>query len=423
MPVGPYPDFETCIRKNRDKRDPAAFCGYLEKRTADTDETFPFAAITDSWIIADVQFDSDLQAQEAERLVREKKMAGISADIGNVTASLEVLEQDEFGEPTDWLETITEGEIIGATQLAMPAFADAQIVEEEGQLRVYVVPEGVVTSDRRFIRPGALTWRDPAPLMFIDRTTRGHSEAVFVGNLTNFRRTSQPDSQTAAGVWQPPRGWFELPEPDQPTPLTVTDQGQVFGHLAEWHTCHIAFDACVTAPQSASNYSVFHTAQTQTAEGDMIRVGHITVNTGHADQQLKANAAAAHYDHTGHAVADIRAVDGKLGIWVCGAIRPSASDEQIQVLTRSVLSGDWRRIDGNLELVAALAVNVPGFPVARVASGEQLSLVAAGIVADPRDEIIELLSAEILKLREQVDELRKPALLEKARDLAARFDR
>jgi hypothetical protein len=27
------------------------------------------------------------------------------------------------------------------------------------------------------------------------------------------------------------------------------------------------------------------------------------------------------------------------------------------------LSGGWRQIDGNLELVAALAVNFPGFPI------------------------------------------------------------
>jgi hypothetical protein len=46
------------------------------------------------------------------------------------------------------------------------------------------------------------------------------------------------------------------------------------------------------------------------------------------------------------------------------------------------VSGDWRRIGGQLRLVGLLAVNVPGFPIprpqARVASGAPLALLAAG---------------------------------------------
>jgi hypothetical protein len=73
--------------------------------------------------------------------------------------------------------------------------------------------------------------------------------------------------------------------------------------------------------------------------------------------------------------------------------------EQLAVLRAGALSGDWRRIGGNLELIAALAVTTPGFPIAREAlvasglsmpaaprvaarieGGEQMSLVASGIV-------------------------------------------
>jgi hypothetical protein len=43
------------------------------------------------------------------------------------------------------------------------------------------------------------------------------------------------------------------------------------------------------------------------------------------------------------------------------------------------MSGDWRRIGGNLELMAVLAVNLPGFPVLRtkalVASGATQTLL------------------------------------------------
>ncbi len=79
------------------------------------------------------------------------------------------------------------------------------------------------------------------------------------------------------------------------------------------------------------------------------------------------------------------------GIWVAGAVRPSADSSRVHELRASgQLSGDWRRIGGQLRLVGLLAVNVPGFPVpkmrARVASGAQMALVAAGrpTVSRPR---------------------------------------
>jgi hypothetical protein len=72
------------------------------------------------------------------------------------------------------------------------------------------------------------------------------------------------------------------------------------------------------------------------------------------------------------------------GIWFAGALRTGVKPEQVRELRAGSLSGDWRYLGGNLELVAALAVNVPGFPVPRVqaglaASGVQTALVAAGI--------------------------------------------
>jgi hypothetical protein len=99
------------------------------------------------------------------------------------------------------------------------------------------------------------------------------------------------------------------------------------------------------------------------------------------------------------------------------------------------LSGDWRRIGGNLELVAALAVNVPGFPVPRprglVASGSMQSLVAAGMLP-PRKvkrpgtpgalSLDDLRYLKKLAAREKADEQEKQlAVLDRASDLAARL--
>ena len=70
--------------------------------------------------------------------------------------------------------------------------------------------------------------------------------------------------------------------------------------------------------------------------------------------------------------------EDEYGIWVAGAVRPDATEEQIRKLRASSISGDWRNIGGQLELVAALCVNQPGFPLAVVAHGRREALVAYG---------------------------------------------
>ena len=187
---------------------------------------------------------------------------------------------------------------------------------------------------------------------------------------------------------------FDLPEPDEITHLTVDDDGRVFGHLAEWETCHIGFrDMCRVAPSSMSDYRYFHTGEVHTDEG-RLSVGKITLDTGHASTMpgVSPVAAAAHYDNTGTVVAVVRCRDGVHGPWLSGRLVPGVSDNQIEKLMRSDVSGDWRtmrRGSDELELVAALAVNTGGFKIPRAramaASGAR-ALVAAGIVAPSRHE-------------------------------------
>jgi hypothetical protein len=190
------------------------------------------------------------------------------------------------------------------------------------------------------------------------------------------------DSMSAsAAPALPPLGWFTDPHLEGPTPVTITADGQVFGHAALWETCHVGMPGCVTAPVSMSNYAYFTVGATLTDAGE-IPTGKLTVGGGHADGELGFTAASEHYDNVGTAVATVTAGEDEHGIWVAGALLPGATDAQVEALRQSPLSGDWRRIGGNLELVAAHAVNVPGFPVPRpravVASGgEQLSLVAS----------------------------------------------
>lgn len=193
---------------------------------------------------------------------------------------------------------------------------------------------------------------------------------------------SEDTVTAAAAPVRPPAHWFDDPSLPGPTPLTITADGQVKGHLALWNVCHFGLaDVCRMAPRSNTGYQYFQTGAVLTADGTQRRVGRITLGTGHANLRLGYIPAADHYDNTGTGVAIVAAGEDSYGIWVAGATVPEVPEAKIAELRRSPLSGDWRPTPKGLELVAALAVNTPGFPVVGLnASGEVQSLVAAGMV-------------------------------------------
>lgn len=181
-----------------------------------------------------------------------------------------------------------------------------------------------------------------------------------------------------------PADWFTDPELDGPTPLTVTADGRVYGHVAAWESCHVGYaDRCVAPPRSECEYAHAHTRPAIALDdGTSVRPGSITVGTGHASLSADPDATVAHYDDTGTCAALVRYGEDAHGIWAAGVVNPTATDDQVWALRCSPVSGDWRRRDGNLELHAVLSVNVPGFPipdaVAASAAGECVSLIAAG---------------------------------------------
>lgn len=296
-----------------------------------------------TWIVGDVAYDQDEEATEAERLAIEGRIFGVSADVAEIWE--DTGEVDEMGFP---VFTRTAAEIVGATQLPMPAFAEARILTDQTAL-----PQ-VVTASLR-------------PEVSVD--------------------------------------WFTDPALDGPTPLVVTEEGRIFGHLATWSTCHIGFpNGCVTPPEG-TDYSYFHTGAV--ALDSEIPVGHITMGTGHASLSADAKRSIEHYDNTGSCVADVCVGEDEHGIWVAGAARPGID---IDALRSASLSGDWRTINGTLELVAALAVNVPGFPIPRtqaaVAASAQISLVASGIVEpEPAPDPLEMVRSELATLNARLDVL------------------
>lgn len=204
----------------------------------------------------------------------------------------------------------------------------------------------------------------------------------------------------------PPADWFDNPSLKQRTPLQVTGDGRVFGHLAAWNECHrdVTMRECVLAPRTKLGYRPFHLGSTLTSDGQLVRTGKITMDTGHAPISWNYSNVVRHYDDTGYEIATVRAGEDEFGIWVAGALVPEATTKQAAKLRRSPLSGDWRAVQGNLELTAALAVNFPAFPVYAMDNEERLALTAAGMVfADEEDTVYEAPPTGIVDaIREQV---------------------
>lgn len=212
----------------------------------------------------------------------------------------------------------------------------------------------------------------------------------------------------ALAVRTPPRSWFARQPSTQATALDVDRRtGQLFGYLCAWGTCHIGFDGqCIEPPHSRSNYAYFHTGTVETDEGE-IPCGVLTLGTGHADLSLGYRSAVSHYDDTGTQVARVVAGEDEYGIWVAGQALP-VGEGDFQRFRAAAPSGDWRRIAGGQELVAALMVNVPGFPVPRPAlaasGGRVISMVAInpvlpsyGLAVANADEIA---TAVVKRMRE-----------------------
>ena len=69
-----------------------------------------------------------------------------------------------------------------------------------------VTVEGVRSGDGRVIAANALEWVTPAPMMFLDRTTWGHDDAVLVGKFDTFERVST----SALTPWDSESEVFEI---------------------------------------------------------------------------------------------------------------------------------------------------------------------------------------------------------------------
>lgn len=334
-------------------------------------------------------FDTGEYGKEAERLVRNGFIRGVSADLDQFEASQELpeLAENQSGKIGADKLVISHARVMAVTLVPKPAFQECQIylVDDENQEET-VIPDGIYVDEMDPVEASALV-----------------ACGLVAGSIPVV----------------PPHAWFDNPKLDKPTPLTVDDDGRVFGHIAAWHVDHIGMSFGTKPPRSKSNYAYFHTGVVRTDEGKDVPVGQLTLAGGHASLEASAQEAVRHYDDTASAIADVHAGEDAFGIWVAGALRPGTTPEQIRALRASAPSGDWRPIKGQLELVAVCQVNVPGFPIARarVASGAVMALVAAGanVLARMKADPIADLTARIQKL-EQLENAELSAKAQAAKD-------
>jgi hypothetical protein len=162
-------------------------------------------------------------------------------------------------------------------------------------------------------------------------------------------------------------------------PPTVTDDGRVFGHIAPWGICVRGRpDRCITPPHA--DLDGFMRGRAPLAGGK--RTGTIVVGGSHSAVRIGAEAATAHYDKTGRAVADVRVGLDAYGIWFAGRLRPGASDTDIYAFKASDVSGHWEvGKDGQMTLCGLPAVNVGGFPKGYM-TADEVAMAASAALAE-----------------------------------------
>lgn len=173
---------------------------------------------------------------------------------------------------------------------------------------------------------------------------------------------------------------FEDPKLTRPTAPTMNNEtGRIYGHLAEWGHAIRGGNGELT-PRNHNGYANFHTSQVQLDNGKQLSVGRLTVQGGHADTSpgVTLATARAHYDNVCTAFGLVRVGEDEFGIWFSGVPAPGVDPEVFQMGMTAPLSGDWRGAD--LDMIAAHAVNSPGFPIYSAVTGpdgRELAIVAS----------------------------------------------
>ena len=405
-------------------------------------------------------FGSDPNGQLAELMVAEQTQRFVSIDPRDITAEEIIVNrsvivdgvpmQDPSDEYDCWWR-FTDYVIGAATIVPMPAYPQAVITLADVPLPASPIamesapptlPAGEV------IRVVADDDGDEDdPVLFPAEVAASATVTLEGQSATTSTATTGPPSwffDDPGFELGDPRLVLQADEVSYACPLTVDDPDpetgyrRVYGHVAWWNCDHTGFPGQhVKPPHSKARYAYYLTGPgVECADGTRVTgVGNITMGCGHAPmttrdgdrtRSLTPAEVTAHYDGGYGAIqaAVVRAGEDAFGPWVAGYIPNGVSETEIAKLMTLNMSGDWREIGGHLEMIACLAVPVPGFPVRRelTASGAPkveaydqvvgyqdetaVAMVAAGIVrrVSPEKRIASL-ELRVAGLTAMVDQL------------------
>lgn len=231
----------------------------------------------------------------------------------------------------DYVQVITDGRLREASIVNVAAFVETA---------VEVAPEVAVA----------------ASIALVASLSRSDRAAAFAD--PRFGVSGDVDERL---VWQPPQrpeeagGWG--------CPLTIDDDGRIYGHLALRNRCHGSMAACTPPPEAdRGDFSRFLIGEAVPG----VATGPIVLDTIHGvDERGRVRTDQNWLADTGRAVADVTVGTDAHGTWCAGMLRPGLSEREEAALRGSTLSGEWHPFGGRLRLVGILAVNAPGYLVQR----------------------------------------------------------
>lgn len=430
-PTGPERDFSNVAWSWRDPTQTLVPL-MLQQVTADGHDEAQLAGFVEFFaqasgtVAAAGRFYDNEAGQAFRDLLLDGRRFGVSVDPGeNTDAEWMCTETDADGFCVAGRMNFTRYEIAGLTGTPFPGFARASIRLKQPTMAMAATASGNISvMDLPWAQVSPGVWKvdvtPPMPptevgtLVLTSPPLNTNMVTLTAGSTITPVPLIHPDKPLRFDA--PPADFYRMPEPDLAdissgllveqedgtygVPLTITDAGQVYGHVARWGQCHTGYpDECVQAPPSRTGYAGFHLGQTRCADGTLVPTGVLTAGCDHAAIRLRAPQAREHYDNSGVGWATVRLTDAAYGIWCVGALRPDVSQAEEDLLRSLSLSGDWRRDrgSGSLEMLAVLAVNMPGFPQRREASIQREGLFASATVTQPgaywADDMLESLTS------------------------------
>lgn len=258
----------------------------------------------------------------------------------------------ETPDPASWL--VPFADVIDGTITAIPAGVDWALTEVNR-----LAESDVITSD------DADSARDTLGAYFgrlADQTDGDPAEEA----LEDIEASAWTAFQAAPAL---PAAAFREPRLADNDEHVHVEDGRIFGWVAQGGVCHEGYAQCQLAPLGDVDLSTFLRQPVKLDDGSSIRVGVITMNTGHANDGGNVSSFRQQFDDT-RTVAGIittgiaRDKNGReRGMWFSGVPAPWLSEWDQHVFAACRPSGRWRRLrSGGWALRAVLTVPDPGYP-------------------------------------------------------------